>query len=304
MARARNIKPGLFRNELLIERSVATRLLFVGMWTLADREGRLENRPKKIRLELFPYDDVDVEKMIDELREDGFIDVYDADGKSVIEVVNFLRHQTPHGTEKDSTLPNKFGFYDIHERNANGYVTGSKRSPNVKFESDNVKSVNNVKFDENNVDPQEGNVGLQEGNVDLLGNNTLNPDSLNPDSLNPDIKTLVDSKLPTCPANEILDLFSECLPELAQPRTCEGARLKSLQSRWKWVMTAKTRDGEHYAENKEEGLDFFRRYFLYVKKSDFLCGRSSDWQCGLDWLLNASNFAKVLDGNYENKAAV
>ena len=48
MARARILKPGFFANELLAEIHPYGRLLFAGLWTLADREGRLEDRPKRI----------------------------------------------------------------------------------------------------------------------------------------------------------------------------------------------------------------------------------------------------------------
>ena len=48
MARARNIKPGFFANENLAECDPLARLLFAGLWCLADREGRLEDRPKRI----------------------------------------------------------------------------------------------------------------------------------------------------------------------------------------------------------------------------------------------------------------
>jgi len=48
MARSRNIKPGFFRNEMLAECSPLARLLFAGLWCLADRFGRLEDRPKRI----------------------------------------------------------------------------------------------------------------------------------------------------------------------------------------------------------------------------------------------------------------
>lgn len=48
-------------------------------------------------------------------------------------------------------------------------------------------------------------------------------------------------------------------------------------------------------------LDWFDRFFAYVARSDFLTGRSSKWACDLDWLMKADNFAKVVQGNYENK---
>ena len=110
--------------------------------------------------------------------------------------------------------------------------------------------------------------------------------------------------LPACPHLELLDVFAEKLPELPQPKPelWEGARAKALAARWKWCLTAKKRNGERYATSKAEALDFFKRYFGYVGKSDFLTGRDGRWSgCDLAWLVKADNFAKVLQGNYENR---
>ena len=110
--------------------------------------------------------------------------------------------------------------------------------------------------------------------------------------------------LPACPHLELLDIFAEQLPELPQPKPelWEGQRAKNLSARWKWCLTAKKRSGARYATTKAEALDFFRRYFGYVGKSDFLTGRDGRWSgCDLAWLTKAENFAKVLQGNYENR---
>lgn len=110
--------------------------------------------------------------------------------------------------------------------------------------------------------------------------------------------------LPACPHLELLNIFAEKLPELPQPKPelWDGARAKALAARWKWCLTAKKRSGERYATTKAEALDFFERYFGYVAKSDFLTGRDGRWSgCDLAWLVKADNFAKVLQGNYENR---
>ena len=110
--------------------------------------------------------------------------------------------------------------------------------------------------------------------------------------------------LPACPHLELLNIFAEKLPELPQPKPelWEGQRAKNLSARWKWCLTAKKRSGERYATTKAEALDFFERYFGYVAKSDFLTGRDGRWSgCDLAWLVKADNFAKVLQGNYENR---
>lgn len=105
MARARNIKPGFFKNEHLVELPFETRLLFAGLWTLADREGRLEDRPKKIKMEIFPADNVDVNEGLQQLHEVGMIVRYVVENKGYIEVCTFTQHQNPHVKEAASVIP-------------------------------------------------------------------------------------------------------------------------------------------------------------------------------------------------------
>ncbi|MFV1944226.1 phage replication protein [Pseudomonas luteola] len=105
MARARNIKPGFFANELLAECDPLARILFAGLWCLADREGRLEDRAKRIRAELLPYDMCDADVLLNQLQEHGFILRYERDGKRLIQVLNFGKHQNPHVKEGKSILP-------------------------------------------------------------------------------------------------------------------------------------------------------------------------------------------------------
>lgn len=100
MARTRNLKPAFFKNEDLAECDPVVRLLFAGLWTLADREGRLEYRPKRIRAELFPYDSFDVAGMLDQLAARGFIGFYEVDGQKYVEIPTFTQHQNPHHGEK------------------------------------------------------------------------------------------------------------------------------------------------------------------------------------------------------------
>ena len=105
MSRARNIKPGFFRNADLVELPVETRLLFIGLWGLADREGRIDDRPKQIKMEVYPADSFDVDSMLNQLQDAGFIERYEANGNKYIQVANFAKHQNPHRDEKASTIP-------------------------------------------------------------------------------------------------------------------------------------------------------------------------------------------------------
>jgi len=125
MARARNIKPAIMDNEDLADLEPLTRLLFVYLWMLADREGRLEDRPKRIAAQALPYDrTADVGAMLVELCNYGFIARYEAAGQKVIQITGFSKHQTPHGTEKDSDLPGVDALFSVHVRGKNGYSTG------------------------------------------------------------------------------------------------------------------------------------------------------------------------------------
>lgn len=115
--RSRNIKPGFFKNEYLAELKPLTRILFVGLWCYADKEGRFEWRPKKIKAEILPYDNGEITVMLQELHDQGFLVRYRAGENGefdVGEVVNFKKHQSPHHTEKASDLPSL---------GSNGYLT-------------------------------------------------------------------------------------------------------------------------------------------------------------------------------------
>lgn len=106
MARARNIKPSLFKNEVLGVADPLYTLLFEGLWVLADREGRLEDRPLRIKAEVFPYrDGINMEQMLGWLQAQGFIRRYVANGVRCIVILNFAKHQNPHKNESESELP-------------------------------------------------------------------------------------------------------------------------------------------------------------------------------------------------------
>lgn len=179
MARARNIKPGLFSNEVIAELPPFDRLLYIGLWCLADREGRLEDRPKRIKMELFPCDTYDVTSGLDSLSSHGFIQRYQVADLAIIEIPTFRKHQRPHGTERDSVLPDKNGFLSVNERKPSGVVTGAKRLVNVKDT-------------QNNVNPPLSNA---EHPLD----NALIPDSLIPEehnTLREEAETSLDPKSP------------------------------------------------------------------------------------------------------------
>jgi hypothetical protein len=105
MARTRLIKPALFENEVLGQMDGDTVLLFTGLWCIADRDGRLEDRPLRIKAQLFPYREMDVAGKLALLSDAGFIMRYEVDGVKCIQVNNWQKHQRPHVKENPSDLP-------------------------------------------------------------------------------------------------------------------------------------------------------------------------------------------------------
>lgn len=238
MARARNIKPGFFENEVLVELPFEYRLLFIGIWTLCDREGRMEDRPTRVKMKLFPGDSVDVESGLQALHNKGFIQRYEAEGCKYIQVLTWAKHQNPHCKESASTIP----------------------AP-CKHGTSTADS--------------------------------LIPDSLIPDSNTCDAKASAERpsakpKGEKCPQQEIIAVYHEELPELPPINEWPDASAQQLRARWKSLPERKS-------------VEWWRDFFRYIKTSDFLMGRKTDFQASLSWIVKASNFAKIVNGNYENR---
>lgn len=147
MARARNIKPSFFTNELLGTLDPIIGMTFIGMWCLADRDGRLEDRPLRIKAELFPYrESLDVNGYLTELERNGFIERYVVDGVGYIQIVNFAKHQSPHSTEKGKGYPPKpapaldNGEITVKQPLSNGEITEAKRPDSLIPDSLNDES--------------------------------------------------------------------------------------------------------------------------------------------------------------------
>ena len=92
MPKIRGIKPEYWTDEDIVELSIPARLLFIGLWNFACDNGHLADKPKQIKMRILPGDDVNIEKLLEELvsgnriqRESG-----------VITILKFAHHQKPH----------------------------------------------------------------------------------------------------------------------------------------------------------------------------------------------------------------
>lgn len=105
MARIRTIKPQFFTSEDVTAQTPLARLLFVGLFTEADRDGRVEDRPRTLKMRLLPEDACDVDALLWCLVDGGLIRRYEANGVNVIQILGFQKHQKPHPKEVESCLP-------------------------------------------------------------------------------------------------------------------------------------------------------------------------------------------------------
>jgi hypothetical protein len=105
MARIRSIKPAFFTSEDTCGLSPLARLLFLGLLTEADRDGRLEDRPRQLKRRVLPDDDCNVDALLAELAARSLIARYAVNDVHVVQVINFDKHQRPHPKEPSSGLP-------------------------------------------------------------------------------------------------------------------------------------------------------------------------------------------------------
>jgi hypothetical protein len=92
-----------------------------------------------------------------------------------------------------------------------------------------------------------------------------------------------------CPHQEIINLYHEHLPMLTQVKSWTPKRSSALKTRWR-------------EDSKRQSLEWWTKLFKYIAKSDFLTGKASEWQADLEWIINASNLVKIIEGKYENKS--
>lgn len=113
------------------------------------------------------------------------------------------------------------------------------------------------------------------------------------------------AKLPTCPTQDLIDLYHLLLPSLPKVRLQTPGRTKALRKTWDWCLTSKRGDGTRRAETAEQALAWFREYFERASHNDFLMGRTpragehANWQCDLDFLLTDRGMKHVIEKTLE-----
>lgn len=103
-----------------------------------------------------------------------------------------------------------------------------------------------------------------------------------------------------CPHKRIIEAYEAILPELPRVRVWRAQQASDLRARWR----EKLREGKF--SDEESGVDYFRRFFGYVRRSEFLMGRRSGrdgrtFRNCLAWMVKAKNFDGIVDGKYHDQ---
>jgi hypothetical protein len=81
MEHIRHVKPEFFKHEKVNDLSVGAQLAWIGLWVNSDKNGVFEWKPRVLKLNIFPYRDIDIEPLLLELTKAGFIEKYTVDGQ-------------------------------------------------------------------------------------------------------------------------------------------------------------------------------------------------------------------------------
>jgi len=109
------------------------------------------------------------------------------------------------------------------------------------------------------------------------------------------------STFPPCPYKELLNLWGKHLPHLTQPRSWEGTRQANMRQRWHQAGRPSAYSPEGYTTT-EAGIKWWDSFFNYIANDTSLANgfetKGRTWRPDLEWIVNATNFQKIIDGKY------
>lgn len=281
------IDPSFWTDEKLGLLTPMHRLLFMGLISNADDEGRLQGHPALVKSMIFPYD-VDithqqVEKWLIDLHNEGLILIYEVGKQRYIWIRNFLKYQQINRPTPSKLPAPPEDADDIKlistesETSETAHEQLSEDSLNT-HEQLSESSLNT--HSEKNRKEKEIEIEREENINDL----TFFTESECQQACPVDTR----SQTPT-PYKQIADLYNSICISMPKVEQLTDKRKKHMRVLW-------TNLGRDISKIKE--------LFEKAEASDFLSGRSGKWTgCNFDWLIIYNNAVKVLEGTYDNKAS-
>jgi len=333
MPRSRTIKPDFFRNELLAVMPATHRLLYAGLWTEADRRGRLEDRPARLKMAVLPCDDVDVDAALNDLAAAGFLVRYSIAAVDLIQILAFEKHQHFHHREKESEYspPSEAGAVVRHAKSA-----AKNTIDNAVFHA--VESVSRMALhdycqipcavqktdNQNQAVEMSAYLPYTADSVVFCGviveKSVYEPLALVQPGASPSLYPLPSTLLPApvvagapdvagtlFAQNEIPGLGlaavverSDGIPvaDIARAYNTRCNQLPAVNPDKIRRSTGQAVRGRWREDPDRRSLAWWEAYFDRVAASSFLCGRTG-WRATFDWLVRPSNMHKTLEGAYD-----
>lgn len=281
MPRIRTIKPQFWGDEDLARVPREARLLFIGLWNLADDYGICKRHPAWIKGQLFPYDDDlksdQIEAWIEALIREKCLFSFQIDNERFVIVLNFSRHQI------------------INRPSLHGFIAPDKFAKYLKLK-DVPKTFNEYSSSTPGVlrvgiGKGKGNIHREYSNEYSLGNGTVTGERKNSLKNQYDLLEKKDKA-------EIINFVTKNKPDFIDPYFDLWNIFAAERKLPKLLQVTQARKRLLAVRIREERFNFLE-ILSKAAKSDFCL--KSNFFC-FDWIIHSeANYIKVLEGNYTNK---
>ena len=143
MARKRMIDPNIWCSEDFATLTFTERLLFIGMFSLADDEGRGIASPKYLKAQIFRYDDISIEQIdegIGHIEQTMSVKVYQAEGKWYYQLLHWKEWQTI-----SRPTPSRIPAIQNNSLNTHGVLNESSLNTHGVLNEDSIPKEKNRK---------------------------------------------------------------------------------------------------------------------------------------------------------------
>lgn len=272
MARARLVRPELFTDDELAGCSIHARFLFIGLWTIADRSGRLKDRPRSIKAALYPMDNIEVDPLLVELADCNLIIRYELDGVKAIQIRTFVKNQYIHDDEKlDESIPAHPDFP----------VTKPKRKHKGKQE----KALNKPEGSPKVARSQP------EGSTNVAKSTSLIPPSSSPSDLQEEPKGSFVADA-TTPAADPLSIERELL----EAWNAASGNTHVARTSGELILTDERRRAFRI-RIRDPAWDWRAAIAKFPLKT--VLADPTGWKPDMDWFLKPGSVLKILEGKYD-----
>ncbi len=292
MARIRSIHPGQWTHENFVSLSFAERLLAIALRNEADDWGLFEWRPLRLKMRMFPADNVDVAELLSELEQVGLVRRYEVDGRPYGAIRNFCRWQTPKKPRREHPVTPEIAAYTgadqryrdsgpdtepdggEHEAVRDEFRTGSEPVPNRS---------GNPRVDGEGRG-EGGGIRRETPSSYEGGGESPAPDGALPADAGPSPPR---DRIAADQIREAVETWNRiCGDVLPRVVKLTEARRRQLRRR--------------LADDCGGDLQEWEAYCRRIRATPFLCGANDrGWRADFDFALRPSSWAKVMEGRYD-----